>query len=154
MKVELGKRYVTNGGDVTGPLEWLKDSIADQYPYWDADNGRGYNEAGEYLSGYPNHTHSLAAVWHGPAVEPTPVDDDNGQVAIAAPVTESICDADQQQVRNTIIRRADEARITGFATAALQTTREATFNSDEAHAKRAWHIADAMEAEWQKRFGR
>jgi hypothetical protein len=64
-------------------------------------------------------------------------------------VTESISDPDQQAVRNNIARRADEARITSFANAALTLMHRQQFPAYE-----AWIIADAMEAEWQKRFGK
>lgn len=73
-------------------------------------------------------------------------------------VSESISDPDQANVRSAIARRADEARITSFATAAL-TGLLGVFaprlgDKTSAYASMAWQIADAMEAEWQRRFKR
>lgn len=67
-------------------------------------------------------------------------------------VSESISDPDQASVRSAIARRADEARITSFATAAL--TGVALYMTTAGATAAAWRIADAMEAEWQRRFKR
>lgn len=67
---------------------------------------------------------------------------------------ESISDTAQAQVRSAIARRADEARITGFATAALTgLMADPVISSGKRAAGIAWATSDAMEAEWQKRFG-
>lgn len=68
------------------------------------------------------------------------------------PVKESISDPDQRSVRDNIARRADEARRTDFAIAAMQGKLANGTYSSIAHD--AWAVSDLMEAEWQRRFGR
>lgn len=46
MKVELGKRYLTNSGSVTGPLK-LNPHGAINYPYLDPHTNRIYSETGD-----------------------------------------------------------------------------------------------------------
>lgn len=136
MLIELGKTYLTRNGETVTITYREPEDYCGAYPY-KGSNGEWYTKNG-YFSEY-----------HKPA-HPADIMDE-----IQAPkttVTESICDADQQKVRNTIIRRADEARITDFATAASQAI-PYEWTSPGLHAQTSWAVADAMEAEWQKRFG-
>jgi len=69
MKLEVGKRYVTKGGHVIGPLQSselpLRGTDPPLFPFWDSVNHRLYNQHGIPLIGADNDR--ITGVYYDPA---------------------------------------------------------------------------------------